>query len=223
MPRLPALLPLLLTLPLLGSCGSPPRPPAVDESRKRPVNNTMAVELQVCKNDLRNTRISAAESGRMAQSAAASLQQLAALQQAMASLESHAAVTRPNSVFTVRFDHGDTRVSIAGEMSAALVDEARQAPLVVVRGRTDGTSDAPIESRIARERAEAVRDYLVAAGVDAARIRATYQPAGDHAADNAVAAGRAMNRRVEIEVYRVAPVAVGVAATTAVAATPSRP
>ena len=64
------------------------------------------------------------------------------------------------------------------------------------------------ESRIARERANAVRDYLVGVGVDPARIRATYQPAGDHAADNSSPSGKGMNRRVEIEVYRALPVAV---------------
>ncbi len=35
---------------------------------------------------------------------------------------------------------------------------------------------------------------------------ATYQPAGDHVADNASAGGRGLNRRVEIELYRVLPV-----------------
>ena len=118
-------------------------------------------------------------------------------------------------MFVVRFDFGSIRVSMPAEMSAALIDEARSAPLVVLKGRTDGATDTSAESRIARERAAAVRDYLVAAGVDAARIRATYQPAGDHAADNAAVTGRAMNRRVEIEVYRAAPVAVGVAAAVA--------
>lgn len=67
-------------------------------------------------------------------------------------------------------------------------------------------------SRIARDRAAAVRDYLVAAGVDPARIRATYQPAGDHIADNVSASGRHLNRRVEIEMYRALPVALTTAA-----------
>jgi outer membrane protein OmpA-like peptidoglycan-associated protein len=58
----------------------------------------------------------------------------------------------------------------------------------------------------------AVRDYLVAAGVDPARIRATYQPAGDHVADNVSAGGRGLNRRVEIELYRALPVALTTAA-----------
>jgi hypothetical protein len=40
-------LPGLLTL-LLGACSSPPRPPTVDESLRRPANAQTAVELQVC-------------------------------------------------------------------------------------------------------------------------------------------------------------------------------
>lgn len=224
MRELPALSPLLLPwLLLLGSCGSPPKPPTVDESQKRPVNSAMAVELQVCKNELQNTRIVATESGRMAESTAATLQQLAARQQAMVALQAQALAPRTNSVFTIRFDFGSTRVLIPGEMSAALIDEAKQAPLIVLRGRTDGTSDAPIESRIARERATAVRDYLITAGVDSTRIRATYQPAGDHAADNTAPTGRAMNRRVEVEVYRAAPVSVGVATANAMSSNPAQP
>ena len=93
--------------------------------------------------------------------------------------------------------------------ASALVESTRGAPLVLLRGRTDGATDSPAESRIARERAAAVRDYLVGVGVDAARIRATYQPAGDHAADNSSSAGQGLNRRVEIEVYRALPVAMG--------------
>ena len=208
---------------LLGSCGSPPKPPTVDESQKRPVNTAAAVELQVCKNDLQNTRILATESGRMAESTAATLQRLMARQQAIAALQARAETPPANSVFVVRFDFGSTRVSMPAEMSAALIDEARSAPLVVLRGRTDGASESLAESRVARDRAAAVRDYLVGAGVDAARIRTTHQPIGDHAADNSGATGRAMNRRVEIEVYRAQPVAVGMSASMAGPTTPAQP
>ena len=85
------------------------------------------------------------------------------------------------------------------------MDEAKAAPLVVLRGRTDGLSDSSGESRIAQARANAVRDYLIAAGVDPTRIRATHQPSGDHVADNRNPQGRNLNRRVEIEVYRALP------------------
>ena len=201
-------LPLIPWLLLLSSCASPPKPPTVDESSKRPANSAMAVELQVCKNDLQNTRILATESGRLAESTAATLERLAARQQALTAMQAPAFSTPPsNSVFTVRFDFGSTRVVVPADAASALIEDARSAPLVLLRGRTDGATDAPSESRIARERANAVRDYLVGAGVDPARIRATYQPAGDHAADNSSASGKGMNRRVEIEVYRALPVA----------------
>ena len=197
-------LPLIPWLLLLSSCSSPPKPPTVDESSKRPANSAMAVELQVCKSDLQNTRIVATESGRLAESTAATLERLAARQQALAAMR----VPQANSIFTVRFEFGSTRVVVPADAASALIEDARSAPLVLLRGRTDGATDAPAESRIARERANAVRDYLVGAGVDPARIRATYQPAGDHAADNSSPSGKGMNRRVEIEVYRALPVAV---------------
>lgn len=202
-----ALTPFVPWLLLLASCSSPPKPPTVDESQKRPVNSQMAVELQVCRNDLQNTRLLATESGRLAQTTAATLANLAARQQILAAIQGPAAQqAQANSVITVRFEFGSTRVVIPPDVAAALIEDAKAAPLVLVRGRTDGTSDAPAESRIARDRAAAVRDYLVAAGVDPARIRATYQPAGDHVAENTSAGGRGLNRRVEIELYRALPV-----------------
>ena len=200
-----ALIPWLLVM--LASCSSPPKPPTVDESQKRPVNSQMAVELQVCRNDLQNTRILAAESGRLAESTTATLANLAARQQIIAAMQAPAdKPPQANSVFTVRFDFGSTRVAIPADIAAPLVADAKAAPLVLLRGRTDGSTDALVESRIARERAAAVRDYLVAAGVDPARIRATHQPVGDHVADNGSDSGRSLNRRVEIELYRALPV-----------------
>jgi outer membrane protein OmpA-like peptidoglycan-associated protein len=173
----------------------------------------MAVELQVCKNDLQNTRLLATESSRIAETTAATLANMAARQQLLAAMQAPAAQqVKANSVFTVRFDFGSTRVAIPPDVIPTLVAEAKASPLVLRRGRTDGTSDAPAESRIARDRASAVRDYLVAAGVDPARIRATYQPAGDHVADNTSAGGRNLNRRVEIELYRALPVALSATA-----------
>ena len=209
-----SMLPLFPLLLVLGSCGSPPKPPTADESLKRPANSAMAVDLQVCNSDLQNTRILATESSRLAESAAATLARVSAQQQAIAAAQAVIPAIAPtaapaNSVFTIRFGFGSTRVVVPAETASGLVESARSAPLVLLRGRTDGSTDSAGESRIARERAAAVRDYLVGAGVDPVRIRATYQPAGDHAADNSSPAGRGTNRRVEIEVYRAMPVAMG--------------
>ncbi|MGS5087090.1 OmpA family protein [Hydrogenophaga sp. A37] len=193
----------LLSLALV-ACSSPPKPPTVDESQKRPANAQMAVELQVCKNDLQNTRILATESSRLAETTAATLAHMAARQQLLASIQVKATA---NSLRIVHFAFNSTQVSIPTAEASALVEEAKVAPLVLLRGRTDGTADSSVESRIAQARANAVRDYLVASGVDPTRIRTTHQPSGDHLADNRNPQGRNLNRRVEIEVYRTLPVA----------------
>lgn len=200
------LAPLLLWPLLLASCSSPPKPPSVDESRKRPANTRAAVDLQVCRSELQNTRLQALEDSRLAE--ATKLANIEVLKQAIAALQSQS--TPPalsNSVFTIRFDYGSAKVEISPSAADALIQAAQAAPLVLLRGRTDGIDEVPGESQIARARAAAVRDYLVAAGVSASRIRSNYQPIGDHVADNAASSGRAMNRRVEIEIYRAMPVA----------------
>lgn len=211
--------PTLLALPslpwllALTSCSTPPRPPQPDEVTRRPVNAQIAVELQACRHELHNTRILAAESDRLATLQGLRLAQVSARQVAAQAPAPPPLVDTPealpNTVYTIRFAFGSTQVAMPADLAAALTAEARTAPLVMLRGRTDGATDTLAESRIARDRASAVRDLLVAAGVDPARIRTTHQPTGDHVADNTAASGRHLNRRVEVELYRQRPVAVG--------------
>ena len=207
---------LLISMSLaLGSCSSPPKPPTVDESLKRPANAAVAVELQVCKSELQNTRILVSETTRLAESASQNATEMAA----RLALQQHALAARPaaaadtaNAVYTVHFAFGSAQLAVPEPSAAMLIEQARTASLVMLRGRTDGTADAPSESRIARDRAAAVRAYLVQAGVEPARIRTTWQPVGDHAADNGEPSGRDLNRRVEIELYRLLPQAMTLAA-----------
>lgn len=213
MPRI-LLTPLLPWLLLLGSCASPPKPPTVDESKKRPANSAAEIELQSCKSDLHNARITIAEQRREADALDGALDRLTRdAQELMRHAKADQERPKPpdppsaNAVYTVRFAFNSARPCLMPDIGAALLDEARQAPLIVLRGRTDGVQDTLGENRIARERAAALRDYLVAAGIDPTRIRATHQPTGDAAADNSTTEGRALNRRVEVEVYRAAPIA----------------
>lgn len=203
---LTAFIPWLL---LLASCSAPPKPPTADESRRRPANTLTAVELQACKADLQNTRLSALDAQRHAERAAASsaaVQSIASLREALARLDNASPpAARPNVLATVHFDYGSTRAAIPPGIAQQLLAEAKAAPLILLRGRTDGQSDSSAESRIARARAAAVADYLIAAGISPRQIRVTYQPSGDHAAENLSAQGRAANRRVEIEIYRALP------------------
>jgi outer membrane protein OmpA-like peptidoglycan-associated protein len=230
---------LAIHLLLLASCSSPPKPPSVDEAYKRPANLAMAIDLQTCKSELHNTRIVATESSRQAESAAAALERAAVHQQAMeavravmasaASSQNPAQNTAPisvqaNSVFTLRFGFNSTKVTVPADSTTALIAAARNAPLILLRGRTDGAADTTAASRIAHQRAIAVRDYLVAAGVDPSRIRTTHQPTGDHVADNNSAVSKGMNRRVEIEIYRALPLVMNATlVTTRAAATAAAP
>ncbi|MBS3998703.1 MAG: OmpA family protein [Hydrogenophaga sp.] len=188
---------------LLSACSAPPKPPSVNEAHKRPANTQTAVELQVCQNELQNTRILATEASRAADTATATLARLSARQQLLASMQKQAMANR---VHIVPFAFNSTHLSMAPAQASAMVEEAKDAPLVVLRGRTDGASDTAAESQVAQARANAVRDYLVACGVDPARIRTTHQPSGDHLGDNRSPQGRHLNRRVEVEVYRALPV-----------------
>jgi outer membrane protein OmpA-like peptidoglycan-associated protein len=200
------LLPWLPWLLLVTSCSSPPKPPTVDESRRRPVNAAMAVDLQSCRSDLENTRILAKESVRSAEASSQAIARMVQQQQLLVrGIETNAAAQR-NLLVPVLFAFGSTQVNVPDADATRIVEEARTAPLIVLRGRTDGTAESPSESAIARLRAAAVEAWLVQSGVDRARIRTTWQPVGDHAADNSTPGGRTLNRRVEIEIYRAAPI-----------------
>lgn len=211
--------PWLLGLLVISSCSSPPKPPSVDESRRRPVNTAMAVELQSCRSELADTRILATESARNVEANSQAMARMVQQQQLLVrSIEINAAAQR-NRLFTVLFAFGSAELALPNADAARIVEEARAAALVVLRGRTDGASESRAQSAIARRRADEVQAWLVRSGVDRARIRATWQPVGDHAADNETSGGRTLNRRVEIEIYPAAPI-VAAAGASALPAAP---
>jgi len=197
-------LPILTAALLLGSCAAPPKPPTVDETRRHPVNAAVLIELQTCKGDLQGSRILLNETARLAERANAMASRLLLEQQVQAA-RPPAEVEMANTVYTIRFGFGSTEVAVPAAETASLMAQVRASSLVMLRARTDGQIETPVESRIARERALAVRSYLVQSGADPSRIRMTWQPIGDTVADNGATSGRALNRRVEIELYHFAP------------------
>ncbi len=70
---------------------------------------------------------------------------------------------------------------------------------VDVDGYTDITGNADKNQVLSENRANSVKTYLVANGVDESRITATGHGINDPIADNKTAAGRAKNRRVEMK------------------------
>lgn len=79
-------------------------------------------------------------------------------------------------------------------------DELRRAHKVIITGYTDNVGDRDSNVTLSRQRAEAVRDYLVVLGADPAKFQVAGAGESNPVADNGTDEGRARNRRVEVDV-----------------------
>lgn len=69
---------------------------------------------------------------------------------------------------------------------------------IVAQGHTDSTGSDSYNQSLSERRAEAVRGYLVAQGIDPARVIALGYGETHPVADNSTSAGREQNRRVDL-------------------------
>jgi OOP family OmpA-OmpF porin len=72
--------------------------------------------------------------------------------------------------------------------------------VVIAVGHTDSVGSDEYNQKLSIRRAEAVKAYLVSAGIETSRVYTEGKGEKQPVADNKTAAGRAQNRRVEIEV-----------------------
>lgn len=72
--------------------------------------------------------------------------------------------------------------------------------IFVIEGHTDSDGSAALNSRLSKERAMAVRDYLVRKGIATTRLDAQGFGEGQPIASNKTAEGKAQNRRVIVKV-----------------------
>jgi OOP family OmpA-OmpF porin len=72
--------------------------------------------------------------------------------------------------------------------------------VVIVVGHTDNVGTDAYNQKLSQRRAEAVKAYMVSLGVAKNRIYTEGKGESEPTADNKTAAGRAKNRRVEVEV-----------------------
>lgn len=80
-----------------------------------------------------------------------------------------------------------------------LVREAQGAQQIRITGYTDSLGTAAANTVLAQQRAEAIRQHLVRNGVAPERILLGWTGATDYLAENTTEKGRAMNRRVEVQ------------------------
>ncbi len=87
--------------------------------------------------------------------------------------------------------------------SVAIVLKEYNKTNIYVYGHTDSTGTDEINNRLSKERADSVSRYLVSRGVVSARITAQGYGSKYPIASNSTEAGRAQNRRVEIEILPI--------------------
>ena len=73
--------------------------------------------------------------------------------------------------------------------------------VILVSGYTDNTGNDSINIPLSQRRAQAVAQYLVGKGVPTTRINAQGYGSANPIANNATPAGKAQNRRVELNIY----------------------
>jgi outer membrane protein OmpA-like peptidoglycan-associated protein len=202
--RMPMVMLAASALLLAGCSTSPPKAPLPDERTRSPANDPARLEMLDAAAKIQQATaqlLAVARAGAAQGLADAALRPTALSSRALSSTSTSGG----NVIYTYRFRSGGTALDLPPAAAGALIEAARQAQLVVLRGRTDAVRDDAANAAIARRRAEAAQALLFKGGVPIERIRVTWQASGDTVADNGTAAGRAANRRVEIELYPLQP------------------
>ncbi len=84
----------------------------------------------------------------------------------------------------------------AAEIIAQVPDEE-----LMINGQTDNLASDAYNMELSRDRAEAVKEYLVAQGIDESKLMTKGMGESDPIADNSTEQGRFRNRRIEFMVY----------------------
>lgn len=104
----------------------------------------------------------------------------------------------------VNFGYNSAQIS---ELSFSTLDslvsrlKARTQARLLIEGHTDTSGNPEANLYLSQLRAEAVRDYLVRAGIDATRLRVMGYGDTRPVADNNTVDGRQRNRRIEIREF----------------------
>jgi outer membrane protein OmpA-like peptidoglycan-associated protein len=104
-------------------------------------------------------------------------------------------------LFGVQFKSGKAEISVESfGVLEPIAAELKKFPEleIEVRGHTDSMGKYAVNMQLSQERAEAIRQYFIAQGVESVRVSAVGFGPSSPIADNRTAAGRTKNRRIEI-------------------------
>ncbi|MEP6606750.1 MAG: OmpA family protein [Nitrosospira sp.] len=104
-----------------------------------------------------------------------------------------------SATMRVAFDTSSADFAPSPELATVLSEAAKTAEKITIRGRTDSSVAGTIDADLARNRALSARKFLLANGIKPEKIRVFSQGAGDFIAPNTTNEGKAINRRVEIQ------------------------
>jgi hypothetical protein len=102
----------------------------------------------------------------------------------------------------VTYDDGGSEVRIDAVLLGALGNTVRSANRIYLHAHGDAYVASDAATQLAIRRAVTLRDVLVSLDVEPERIRLFYRGAGDFVANNSTREGKALNRRVEIELRK---------------------
>jgi outer membrane protein OmpA-like peptidoglycan-associated protein len=103
----------------------------------------------------------------------------------------------------VNFSTGSAKLTATDRLvldSAIAYLKARPTSSAEVRGHTDDVGNDQANLRLSQSRAESVREYLVAGGIEASRLTALGLGETEHIAANTSPEGRLQNRRVTLRI-----------------------
>ena len=113
-------------------------------------------------------------------------------------------VARALSIQVVNFELDEALIPEVNkpflDRAAKLISEVPDMELMII-GHTDNLASDAYNMELSRNRAEAVKEYLVSQGVDATKLTTKGMGESDPIADNSTEQGRFRNRRIEFTVY----------------------
>jgi outer membrane protein OmpA-like peptidoglycan-associated protein len=102
----------------------------------------------------------------------------------------------------LKFDDNRYETQVDDDLLNHLAEAARAANRIYLHGHTDAYVASETGTELAIRRAVEVRRLLISRDVEPERIRLFYRGAGNFVANNSTPEGKALNRRVEIELRK---------------------